>query len=143
MAGKYSPIRVTDCLSYNLTRMTTRPRNLALSLAAGNATLWKPSPTTPLTSIATTKIIASVLEKNGIPGAVAGLVIGDKDVGEALVESEHVDLGMVLLLCPLYSRYELNGSNCNSELYRQRACWSPSRKGRPIEVRQSLAGTWW
>ena len=68
-------------------------RNLALSLAAGNATLWKPSPTTPLTSIATTKIIASVLEKNGIPGAVAGLVIGDRDVGEAVVQSEHVDLG--------------------------------------------------
>ena len=68
-------------------------RNLALSLAAGNATLWKPSPTTPLCSIAVTKIVASVLERNGIPGAVAGLVIGGKDVGEAVVESEAVDMG--------------------------------------------------
>lgn len=70
-----------------------RERNLSLSLAAGNATLWKPSPSTPLCSIAVTKIISSVLERNGIPGAVAGLVIGGKDVGEAVVESTEVDMG--------------------------------------------------
>ncbi|KAJ3483491.1 hypothetical protein NLI96_g6275 [Meripilus lineatus] len=66
--------------------------NLALSLAAGNATLWKPAPSTPLCSIATTKLIAGVLEKNGIPGAVAGLVMGGRDVGEGVVESEYVDM---------------------------------------------------
>lgn len=71
----------------------TRNRNLALSLAAGNATLWKPSPSTPLCSIAVTKIVAGVLEKNGVPGAVAGLVIGDRNVGEAVVESQDVDMG--------------------------------------------------
>lgn len=68
-------------------------RNLALSLAAGNATLWKPSPSTPLCSIAVTKIVAGVLENNGIPGAVAGLIAGGKDIGEAVVESKEVDLG--------------------------------------------------
>jgi acyl-CoA reductase-like NAD-dependent aldehyde dehydrogenase len=62
-------------------------------MAAGNATIWKPSPTTPLCSIATTKIIASVLEKNGLPGAVASLVTGGKDVGEAVVEDTGVDMG--------------------------------------------------
>ncbi|KIM92238.1 hypothetical protein PILCRDRAFT_57516 [Piloderma croceum F 1598] len=66
--------------------------NLALSLAAGNATLWKPSPSTPLCSIAITKIISRVLERNGIPGAVAGLMTGGKDVGAAVVESQNVDL---------------------------------------------------
>ncbi|KAI0317811.1 NAD-aldehyde dehydrogenase [Amylostereum chailletii] len=66
--------------------------NLSLSLAAGNATLWKPSPTTPLCSIAVTKIVAGVLEKNGLPGAIAGLVTGGKDVGEAVVESKSVDM---------------------------------------------------
>ena len=68
-------------------------RNLALSLAAGNATIWKPSPTTPLCAIAVTKMVSSVLERNGIPGAVAGLVTGGKDIGEALVESNDVELG--------------------------------------------------
>jgi aldehyde dehydrogenase family 7 protein A1 len=62
-------------------------------MAAGNATIWKPSPSTPLCSIAVTRIVASVLEKNGVPGAVAGLVTGGKDVGEALVQSQDVDMG--------------------------------------------------
>ncbi|KAJ6511341.1 NAD-aldehyde dehydrogenase [Mycena vitilis] len=66
--------------------------NLALSFAAGNATLWKPAPTTPLCSIAVTTIIARVLEQNGIPGAVAGLVTGDKDAGAAIAESRDVEL---------------------------------------------------
>ncbi|OCH94598.1 NAD-aldehyde dehydrogenase [Obba rivulosa] len=66
--------------------------NLALSLAAGNATLWKPSATTPLCSIAVTKIVSSVLERNSIPGAVAALVTGGKDVGESIVESQDVDM---------------------------------------------------
>ena len=68
-------------------------RNLAISMAAGNATIWKPSPSTPLCSIAVTKIVSGVLEKNDIPGAVAGLVTGGKNVGEAIVESQEVDMG--------------------------------------------------
>lgn len=67
--------------------------NLAISMAAGNATIWKPSHSTPLCSIAVTKIVSGVLEKNGIPGAVAGLVTGGKDVGQAIVESKEVDMG--------------------------------------------------
>ncbi|KAJ3983705.1 succinate-semialdehyde dehydrogenase [Lentinula detonsa] len=66
--------------------------NLALSLAAGNATIWKPSPTTPLTSIAVTSIVAKVLEKNNLPGALAGLVTGGQPVGEVLVGSKEVEL---------------------------------------------------
>ncbi|KAF9653685.1 aldehyde dehydrogenase [Thelephora ganbajun] len=66
--------------------------NFALSLAAGNATIWKPSETTPLCAVAVTKIIAQVLENNGIPGAVSALVTGDKYIGEAITESKDVDL---------------------------------------------------
>lgn len=71
----------------------TLTRNLALSLAAGNATLWKPSPSTPLCSVAVTQIISEVLERNGVPGAVATLITGDQHIGEALSESEHIPLG--------------------------------------------------
>ncbi|VDB83209.1 unnamed protein product [Peniophora sp. CBMAI 1063] len=66
--------------------------NLSISLAAGNATLWKPSPTTPLVSIATTKMVSKVLEKNGLPGAVAGLVTGGQSVGETVVGSKDIDM---------------------------------------------------
>ncbi|GLB39836.1 putative dehydrogenase [Lyophyllum shimeji] len=66
--------------------------NLALSLAAGNATIWKPSPSTPLCSIAVARIVARVLESNGIPGAVAGLVTGGKEAGAAIAESRDIEL---------------------------------------------------
>jgi delta 1-pyrroline-5-carboxylate dehydrogenase len=63
-------------------------------MAAGNATVWKPAPSTPLCAVATTKIVASVLEKNGIPGALVALVNGGKDVGEAIIEDAGVDMGI-------------------------------------------------
>jgi aldehyde dehydrogenase family 7 member A1 len=65
-------------------------------MAAGNATLWKPSPTTPLCSIAVTKLISGVLEKNDIPGAVAGLIVGEKNIGEGIVGNPDVDLGELI-----------------------------------------------
>lgn len=54
-------------------------------MVCGNASVWKGAPTTSLTSIATTKIIAKVLERNGVSGAVASLVTGESDVGDILV----------------------------------------------------------
>ncbi|KAG9313799.1 NAD-aldehyde dehydrogenase [Chiua virens] len=66
--------------------------NFSLSFAAGNANVWKPSPTTPLCAIAVTKIIADVLERNGIPGAVSTLLTGGKDLGEAIVDSPDIPL---------------------------------------------------
>ena len=66
--------------------------NLAIAIATGNTTLWKPSPTTPLVSVAVTKLIAPILERNGLPGSVAALVCGDRDVGETLVASKEIQM---------------------------------------------------
>ncbi|KAG8216027.1 NAD-aldehyde dehydrogenase [Butyriboletus roseoflavus] len=66
--------------------------NFSLSFAAGNANVWKPSPTTSLCAIAVTKIIADVLERNGIPGAASTLVTGGKDLGEAIVNDADIPL---------------------------------------------------
>ncbi|GAA6019295.1 hypothetical protein JCM11491_001307 [Sporobolomyces phaffii] len=66
--------------------------NLALSFITGNATIWKPAPTTPLTAIATTKIIQDVLAANKLDGALSSLLCGGGDVGEALVTDKRVDL---------------------------------------------------
>lgn len=57
-------------------------------MVCGDTLVWKGAPTTPLVSVATTKIIARVLERNGIPGSVASLVTGNADVGEALVNDK-------------------------------------------------------
>lgn len=57
-------------------------------MVCGDTVVWKGAPTTPLVSIATTKIVARVLERNGIPGSVASLVTGLADVGEVLVNDK-------------------------------------------------------
>lgn len=66
--------------------------NLALSMTSGNGTIWSPSSTTPLISIATTRLISSVLEDSGVNGAIASLVCGGPIVGKTLVASPSVDL---------------------------------------------------
>ncbi|TKY89810.1 hypothetical protein EX895_001107 [Sporisorium graminicola] len=66
--------------------------NFCLSFVCGNATVWKPSPTTPLTAIATTKLIVKVLEKHGLPGALAAVVCGDVETGQSLTRDERVQL---------------------------------------------------
>lgn len=58
----------------------------------GNSVIWKGAPTTSLTSVATTKIITSVLEKNNIPGAVLSLCTGDVDIGVSMVNDKRVNL---------------------------------------------------
>jgi acyl-CoA reductase-like NAD-dependent aldehyde dehydrogenase len=44
-------------------------------------------------SIAVTRLIAPILERNGLPGSAASLVCGDVEVGKELVGSKDVDMG--------------------------------------------------
>ena len=65
--------------------------NSMLALVCGNSCLWKPSPKTPLTAIAMTKIAARVLGKEW--SALVGLVVGpDLTVGSALLDDPKVPL---------------------------------------------------
>uniref|UniRef100_A0AAU7NIE4 aldehyde dehydrogenase (NAD(+)) n=1 Tax=Ustilago esculenta TaxID=185366 RepID=A0AAU7NIE4_9BASI len=66
--------------------------NFCLSFVCGNATIWKPSPTTPLTAIATTKLLVKVLEKHNLPTALAALVCGDVETGQSLTRDERIQL---------------------------------------------------
>ena len=67
--------------------------NVALALVCGNTVVWKPSSKTPLAAIAATRVAQQVLETNGYPGAVAGLVVGSgREVGERLIRDPRVKL---------------------------------------------------
>lgn len=66
--------------------------NYCLSFVSGNATVWKPAPSTPLTAIATTKILARVLERHNLPLALAALVCGDVETSKALCADDRVQL---------------------------------------------------
>ncbi|KAG6613710.1 aldehyde dehydrogenase family 7 member A1 [Phytophthora cinnamomi] len=55
--------------------------------------IWKPSESLSLTSVACTKIIADVLERNGHPGAIASLICGSgAEVGEAMLHDKSMEL---------------------------------------------------
>ncbi|KAJ3182893.1 Alpha-aminoadipic semialdehyde dehydrogenase [Gaertneriomyces sp. JEL0708] len=66
--------------------------NSAISLICGNPVVWKGAPTTSLCSVAVTKILERVLERNNLPGALCSLVAGGADVGKAMAEDRRVDL---------------------------------------------------
>jgi aldehyde dehydrogenase family 7 member A1 len=66
--------------------------NGAISMICGNSQIWKSAPTTTLTAIATQRIMSNVLERNGVPGSVATLVCGDRDIGETIVDSKDLPL---------------------------------------------------
>ncbi|KAF3324151.1 aldehyde dehydrogenase family 7 member A1 [Carex littledalei] len=66
--------------------------NACIALVCGNSVVWKGAPTTPLITIAMTKIIAGVLEKNNLPSAIFTAFCGGAEVGQAMAADERVPL---------------------------------------------------
>ncbi len=69
--------------------------NAALALVCGNAVVWKPSEKTPLTALATHAIAQRALTRfnaagGGAPDGLLQLLIGQRAVGEALVQDHRV-----------------------------------------------------
>jgi aldehyde dehydrogenase (NAD+) len=66
--------------------------NVAIALVCGDAIVWKPSPMTPLTSIACTALLDRAASDRGAPAGVHRLVIADARDGQLLVDSPDVAL---------------------------------------------------
>ena len=66
--------------------------NAAIALVCGNCCLWKGAPTTPLTSIAISRIVASVLKANDLPAAICTLFCGGADLGAAMATDDRLRL---------------------------------------------------
>ena len=67
--------------------------NAALALVCGNSVVWKPSEKTPLTALATQAIFARAVARFGdAPAGLSQLLIGGREVGEALVDDARVAL---------------------------------------------------
>ncbi|KAI9317074.1 Aldehyde/histidinol dehydrogenase [Dichotomocladium elegans] len=66
--------------------------NSAIALVTGNGVVWKPSPTTPLCSIAVTKLLERTLKEHNLPPALCSLVTGGSDVGSAMAADPRVNL---------------------------------------------------
>jgi aldehyde dehydrogenase (NAD+) len=66
--------------------------NTAVALVCGDTVVWKPSELTPLTALACQALIGRAAADVGAPPAVSGLVLGDRDLGEQLVDDPRVTL---------------------------------------------------
>ncbi|CAG0886283.1 unnamed protein product [Darwinula stevensoni] len=66
--------------------------NNAIALVCGDAMIWKGAPTTPLTSVAVTKIVSSVFEANKLPAAICSMVTGGSEIGEAIAKDDRLPL---------------------------------------------------
>ena len=66
--------------------------NTAVALACGDTVIWKPSELTPLISLACDRLLAQAAEETGAPRDVHRLLLGDRTVGEKLVDDPRVAL---------------------------------------------------
>ena len=66
--------------------------NNAIALVTGNTTIWKSAPSTPLTSLAVTRIVEQVLVRNNLPTAICSLVTGGADIGSSIANDKRVPL---------------------------------------------------
>lgn len=66
--------------------------NAAVALVCGDPVVWKPSELTPLTALACQALLDRAAADVGAPPAVSGLVLGERDLGERLVDDPRIAL---------------------------------------------------
>ncbi len=66
--------------------------NTAIALVCGDAVVWKPSELTPLCALGCDALLRRAMAETGAPAGLHGLVLGAREVGEALVDDPRVPL---------------------------------------------------
>ncbi|KAG9292214.1 hypothetical protein G9A89_023934 [Geosiphon pyriformis] len=92
MLEQWNPLGVVGVITAFNFPVAVYGWNSTIALVCGNTVLWKGAPTTNLTSVAVTKILASVLEENDLPGAICSLVCGGADIGEGIAKDRRINL---------------------------------------------------
>jgi aldehyde dehydrogenase (NAD+) len=95
MMEQWHPIGVVGVISAFNFPVAVWAWNAMLALVCGDAVVWKPSEKTPLTAIATHRLVMDVAMASAdlnIPEGLLGLVVGGRDAGEALASDPRVPL---------------------------------------------------
>jgi len=66
--------------------------NTAIALVCGDAVVWKPSELAPLCALACQALLDRAIAEQSAPAGLASVVLGGREVGEALVDSPSVAL---------------------------------------------------
>jgi aldehyde dehydrogenase (NAD+) len=125
LAETWHPLGVVGIISAFNFPVAVYAWNTALALIAGDTVVWKPAEPTPLCALATDALLARAAVDVGAPPGLHQLVLGGRDVGQALVEDHRVALvsatGSVRMgreIAPLIAArfgralLELGGNNC-------------------------------
>lgn len=89
----WHPLGVVGVISAFNFPMAVWAWNAALALACGNTLVWKPSEKTPLSALAVNGLLLAAARETGLQAeGLSEVVIGYKDLGEALVAHKHIRL---------------------------------------------------
>lgn len=67
--------------------------NFALAVVCGDSVVWKPSEKTPLTALACQALFEKVAQEvDGVPEGLSELVIGERNIGEKLVDDARLPI---------------------------------------------------
>ena len=93
MYDQYHPLGLVGLITAFNFPVAVWSWNAMIAAICGNVSLWKPSPKTPLCSIALQRIAGRVLKENGMPEGVMNLVIGsNEEIGETLIADRRFPL---------------------------------------------------
>jgi aldehyde dehydrogenase (NAD+) len=93
MYEQWHPLGVVGIISAFNFPVAVWSWNAFLAAVCGDTMVWKPSEETPLTAVATTKIVDRVLKANGLPGGIFALAVGTvPDVGQPMIDDPRLPL---------------------------------------------------
>ena len=93
MYDQYHPLGIVGIITAFNFPVAVWSWNAMIAAVCGDVSIWKPSPKTPLCSIALQRILGKVMHENGVPEGVFNLVIGtNEEIAETLVNDTRVPL---------------------------------------------------
>lgn len=84
--SRFEPIGIIGAITPWNSPIASDVQKLAPALAAGNAVILKPSPWSPLTSLA----LAQIIDETGLPKGLVSVLPGGAEVGSRLVEDPEI-----------------------------------------------------
>ncbi|MCD9199729.1 L-piperidine-6-carboxylate dehydrogenase [Aeromicrobium wangtongii] len=92
MMEQWHPLGVVGVISAFNFPVAVWSWNAALAFVCGDAVVWKPSEKTVLTALACQALATEAARRAGVPEGLSAVLVGDRAVGEVLVDDPRVQL---------------------------------------------------
>ncbi len=92
MMEQWHPLGIVGIISAFNFPVAVWAWNSSIAWICGNVCIWKPSEKTPFTALACQDIMRKVLKSNDLPEGISSIVVGGREIGQALAGSPSVAL---------------------------------------------------